>query len=176
MVPYHLFGEIQLAHATMAMVVVILFDSSSHEFEGYAIIDRVPSQSSTIKGGLLLVQASLIRRATVQYAQVSHIRDEYGLQGRPISSVRDGSRLGVPAGRVLCRFIDKKAFNDDPVHYRDQPNIRNNVIGGIHPNIYPPKRIETDVINMTFSEYLGDFYRRRKDGEPVPSLDHLVYR
>jgi hypothetical protein len=175
-IPYHLYREIQIAHATMAAVVIILFDSSSHSFEGYALFERFVFQTSVSKAGVVPVKATLIRRATVQYSDVSHIRDDHGLQGRPISSVRDGSRLGIYAGRVLCRFIDKKAFHDDPVHYRDQPNLGTNIIPGIHPSIHPPNKSETDAVAMTFPQYLEEFHRRRNQCEPVPSLDNLVYR
>jgi hypothetical protein len=160
----------------MAAVVITLFDSSLQSFEGYALLERFVFHTSIIKGGVVPVRASLIRRASVQYSEVSHIRDDYGLQGRPISSVRDGSRLGIHAGRVLCRFIDKKAFNDDPVHYRDQPNLGINIIPGIHPSIHPPNKLDTDFIDMTFPQYLEGFHRRRNQSEPVPSLDNVVYR
>ena len=175
-VPSHVFDEIRVAHAAAAAVVFILFDHSSQTFEGYALLRSVLSESETHTPRVSQVEAVAVRRATVQFAQVAHVRDEIGLRGRSISTVRDGSRLGVPAARTVCRIIDKKAYNDDPIHYKDPPGIQVTLLSGIHPNVHVPPRSETDLLRMNFQEYLEAFSQRRAANESVPSLDNLVYR
>ena len=176
LVPSQVFADLQVAHASCPAVILVFFDHPSQSFEGYALLRELPNYMSGINSGPIPVEATLVRRASVKFSQVVHIRDDQGLRGRPLSAVRDGSRLGISAGRVLCRSIDKKAYHDDPVHYRDVSNFTRNVIPGQQPKVPIPNRADTDILNMNFMEYLEDFARRKTGDESVPSLDSLVYR
>ena len=176
LIPRQIFAEIQQAYATMAGVVLVFFDYSSQTFDGYALVIQATSPVSSDSSGMVLIRATLIRRAIVKFSQVTHVKDDHGLRGRPLSAVRDGSRLGTPAGRVLCRFIDKKAYSEDPVHYRDHPNFIPNLVAGAQPNVYIPTRADTDLLNHEYSQYLNEFAQRQTSGGFVPTLDNLVYR
>lgn len=175
-VPSQVIGEVQVAYATSAAVIFVFFDPYFQSFEGYASVQSIIPSVAHTQSGMVPVGAIQIRRATVKFSQVMHIKDEYGLRGRSLSTVRDGSRLGISAGRVLCRLIDKKAYNEDPVHYRDPQNFRPNVISGGQPRVKVPSRNETDPLSMNFEQYLEDFARRRSNNDIVPCLDSLVYR
>ncbi len=175
-IPNHVFLDVKLAHATSSAVVIVLFDQSSQSFEGYAMVESFKPFPSDTPPAVVPVRATLIRRACVKFSQVMHIRDDQGLRGRPISAVRDGSRLGISAGRVLCRLIDKKAYSEDPIHYRDIVDFTPNLVTGATPSVRIPPGPETDLLNLDFSQYLEEFARRRSSGEVVPSLDSIVYR
>ena len=176
LVPGHVIHDLKVAYATSAAVIVVLFDYSTQSFEGYALIRSLPSFVDCNSSGMIPIAATLIRRASVKFSQVMHIKDDQGLRGRSLSAVRDGSKLGISAGRVLCRYIDKKAYSEDPVHYRDPQNFIPSIITGVQPHVRVPSRAETDLLNMDFSRYLEEYARRRSSTELVPSLDSLVYR
>jgi hypothetical protein len=175
-IPNHVFPDVKLAHATSSAVVIVLFDQASQSFEGYAIVESFKPFPPDMPTGVVPVQATLLRRACVKFSQVMHIRDDQGLRGRPLSAVRDGSRLGISAGRVLCRLLDKKAYSEDSVHYRDIVDFTPNLVTGVTPSVRIPPGPETDLLTMDFSQYLEEFARRRSTGEMVPSLDSIVYR
>jgi hypothetical protein len=173
-VPGHILQELKLAYTRSSFVVLIFFIPSSQSFEGYSLVEGFESGANPNKFSITF-QVSLVRRAQILFNQVSHIRDDFGLGGRPVSAARDGSKLGVPAGRVLCRSIDKRAYNNDPVHYKDKVYMPRIITETVFPNPLRPSNSETEFLKMDYEEYLQAFSRRRDEGEPVPSIDNIVH-
>jgi len=143
---------------------------STQSFDAYALVGGVETQLASSE-----VKVQLIRRAHIPFGQVSHIRDDMGLNGRPVSMARDGSRLGIPAGRVLCRAIDKRAFSNDPVHYKDQVYHPRLITATAYPSTIRPSKADSDFLVMDYKQYLEEFSKRRDKDETVPTIDQIVH-
>ena len=118
----------------------------------------------------------IIRRGVVTFDQVSHIRDNSGLQGRPVSSAKDGNLLGIAAGRALCRSIDKRAFKDDPIHYADGKYAPRTIPDSQSVSHIRPGKIEDSFLSMDYSHYVSWHMNTRKEDDPCPTIQHLVLR
>lgn len=175
-------SDINAALAVSNHVVLILSVVGTHTFDGYGLLEGpVGSDASSNplppsyppNPRVIPARLNVVRRGVIPFQQVSHIRDDDGLQGRPVSSAKDGSRLGISAGRALCRAIDKRAFKDDPVHYSDNryaPNVLNdmwNVTGlkcGSH---------DLSFLDMSFSEYQAWFLTERTQKDTCPAISDI---
>lgn len=173
--------DLNVALACSSHVIFIFSIMGSHSFDGYGIMQGCvgevgqpgfnPSDYySPLHVRPVLVQ--LIRKGAVHFSQVGHIRDNTGLGGKGVSTAKDGVRLGIAAGRTLCRSIDKRAFKDDPVHYKD---FR------VTPDIFPDsagiqacavRKPELGFLHMEYEQYL-DWYNGRGPEDPGPTLRNI---
>lgn len=170
--------ELNLAFAQSSFVILVFSVVGSFSFDGYAIMtglteplrDRYSKFSDYHSSSRLSsIPVHFVRRGLVQFNQVVHIRDDQGLRGRPISSAKDGVRLGTSAARALCRGIDKRSYREDPIHYKDSiyhPRI-------LHESKIPTRTIlpksDTNLLDVSYAEYVNWFNDRSVE-EPVPSL------
>ena len=173
--------ELNMALAKSSHVVLIFSVIGTHTFDGYALMTWMVGDASGVdfnyrdyppQVNIRPLKVQLVRRGTIPFAQVSHIRDDMGLQGRPVSSAKDGIQLGVAAGRTLCRGIDKKAFKEDPVHYHD---LR------YDPKVLPETstksnmRVPADQLafaSMGYTDYVEWF--NRNPCQAAPSLSNIL--
>ncbi len=130
-IPTQRVKDFNVAFATSSFVIIILsiMDGRSQTFEAYALMLSAvgdPTLASFDPVGYAFgvnpkpVRVDVIRRGLLSPHDVSYIRDNTGLNGRSVSFALDGQLLGIAAGRTLCRLIDKRAFNNDPTHYKDE--------------------------------------------------------
>ena len=174
--------DLNIALGCSSSVILIFSIMGSHTFDGYGVMRSsvgAIEDFSFIPGeypGNLHVRPTLVqflRKGTVPFSQIGHIRDDSGLGGRPVSTAKDGCKLGIAAGRTLCRSIDKRAYKDDPVHYTESR---------INPQIFPeaftqhpsrPKDTELEFLNIDFDQYI-ERYQARTPDDIFPSLKNIV--
>jgi hypothetical protein len=177
--------EINCSLSVTSFVVLIFSVIGTHTFDGYATVTGavgevadVPFNPADYPSNISFrpVKVQFIRRGVIPFQQVGHIRDDKGLQGRSVSTAKDGMKLGIAAGRALCRAIDKRAYKDDPIHYHD---------GRYNPRVLPGS---TGVSNMTvqkelrffstmsYGEYVDWYRNHRQETDQVPSLAHIFRR
>lgn len=163
--------ELKLAMAQCSFVVMIFSIAGTYGFEAYGTctgFQQIKSNPSTAR-------VCIIRRGFVSFDEVVHVRDEQGLQGKPVSFARDGVRLGIAAGRALCRCIDKRAYRADMIHYRDASYVPRVVNASKSTSLGLVSRLETDILQMNYSDY-SNFFHATNDVEQVPSMQHIPYR
>ena len=174
--------ELNVAFASSSQVVLIYSVMGSHTFDGYALLSNAvgvigetpfsPSDySSSLHQRPVLVK--FVRRASIPFSQIAHIRDNAGLGGRPVASAKDGARLGISAGRTLCRSIDKRAYKDDPVYYVDSRFQVNSFPDSIGINTLRATQAETAFLTMSYQEYL-DWYKTKRPEEVSPILSYIT--
>lgn len=155
----------------------------THTFDGYAIVQTAigNAQVTDFTGtgyapGLnpRPTKVQFIRRGVIPFDQISHIRDNVGLQGRPVASAKDGMILGSAAGRAICRLIDKRAFKDDPIHYSDTKYVPR-LLPDIQPvTVLRVKREEAGFLSMNYAEYRQWYEQHEDQAAPAPTLSNLV--
>jgi hypothetical protein len=174
---------LNIALATSSFVVLIFSVIGTHTFDGYALLNRPVGDGdssafnpSGYAPGLnpRPAKVQFIRRGLIPFEQVAHIRDNTGLQGRPVSSARDGVLLGTAAGRTLCRAIDKRAFKDDPVHYSDTRYSPRVMTGSKSMSVQRIKKEEASFVSMTYDEYRTWYTDSRKPEDSAPTMRHVV--
>ena len=181
-ISHYLEMELNSSFAKSSFVVLIFSVIGTHTFDGYAImsapIGDVPGKQfnpSDYASNINVrpVKVHFIRRSIIPFQQVSHIRDDKGLQGRPVSSAKDGMKLGAPAGRTLCRAIDKRAYKDDPIHYHDvryDPRVLPDSTGISTMNVSKDLR---SFSTMTYQEYVEWYNSKRQSTDYVPTLANI---
>ena len=175
--------ELNMAFAQSSFVILIFSVIGTHTFDGYGMMTGAvgdvtdigshqadyPSHSNTRP-----LRVRFIRRGTIPFAQVGHIRDDLGLHGRSVSSAKDGARLGVPAGRALCRSIDKRAYKDDAVLYRDERYVPRVLSDSLVPAGLNVRKEDKAFASMTYAEYAAWYADSRIGGELAPSYRNIV--
>ena len=181
-VPQYLEGELNLAMASSSFVVLIYSVVGSYSFDGYALCSGAVGHTPGVavnyheyptNSRLVAAPIQFVRRGVVPFSQVSHIRDDQGLQGRSVSSAKEGMRLGLSAARALCRAIDKRAYRDDPIHYKDSVYQQRVLHASGFPTCLLPPRPETDFICMSYSEYV-DWFNGKGPNALVPSASQTL--
>ena len=177
--------ELNAAYAQSSFVVIIFSIMGTNTFDGYCIMRGVVGDSGGNQfntsdyppgSNMRPLCVQLIRRGTIGFNQVGHIRDDIGLQGRSVSTARDGVRLGPPSGRVLCRSIDKRAYKDDPIHYKDDKYVPRVISDSAYPSVMRCSKQETDFLIMDYEQYKQWYTDNMKEGDKTPSLDNIVFR
>ena len=172
-----------MAFAKSSFVILILSVVGSHTFDGYAVVrsavgdPSIPRFDATgYAAGVhpAPVRVQFVRRAVISFDQVSHIRDVSGLQGRSVSSAKDGNQLSIAAGRTLCRAIDKRAFKDDPIHYSDSKYIPR-VCPDTQPVSVPRATPEQQqFLSMDYQAYVDWYSSTRGESDPAPTSQYLL--
>lgn len=172
-----------MAFASSTFVVLIFSVIGTHTFDGYGmLISAVGDTSITgfVSSGYAQgvnprpARVHVVRRAVISFDQVSHIRDNSGLQGKPVSSAKDGNMLGLAAGRTLCRSIDKRAFKDDPIHYSDVKYVSRLVPDTQPVSLISSTKDEERFMSMDYAEYVSWYKNSRNDSEPAPTIQNIV--
>lgn len=166
-------------------MVLILSVIGTHTFDGYALLEaavgstggqQYASQGYPPNMKMKPARMHLVRRGVIPFQQVAHIRDSTGLQGRPVSSAKDGMRLGLPAGRALCRAIDKRAFKDDPVHYSDSRYLPNVLPDSSGISTLRCKPSDLELLHMSYDAYRDWYGSSRASDSAAPSLSQIFTR
>ena len=181
-VPAHMKIELNTSLASSSFVVFIFSVVGTYTFDGYGLfIGTVDNKRDSNTGGyaassrFVTVCVQFIRRGLVPFSQVAHIRDQQVLQGRPISTAKDGMRVGISAARALCRGVDKIAYREDPIHYRDMKYTPRIMHSSKVPTQSTLSKQETDFLTMSHSEYLTYISNRTDASDLVPSLARATF-
>jgi hypothetical protein len=182
-VPQYSEKDFNIAVATSSFVVLIFSVVGTHTIDGYAIVQSAigEAQVTDFTGtgyapGLnpRPTKVRFIRRGVIPFDQISHIRDNVGLQGRPVASAKDGMLLGSAAGRAICRLIDKRAFKDDPIHYSDAKYVPRLLPDTQPVSVLRVKRDEAAFLGMTYDQYRQWYEQNEDKAAPAPTLSNLV--
>ncbi len=176
--PPHLETLLNSAYSQSSFVVFVFSITISNSFDGYAVMKGPANQRGRHVDGRNATSCAVevVRRANVPFADVSYIRDDIGLHGRPITTANSGSVLGPVAGRALCRLIDKRAYRDDPFHYKDTKQVKRvlNVDQNMLSSTIIPSLHETSFLSINYSAYC-EWYDNHEPSESVPSLHSLMF-
>jgi hypothetical protein len=175
--------DLNMAFAKSTFVVLIFSVIGTFTFDGYAILRSEVGDlsisnfdASGYAPGVkpLPARVQFVRRAVITFDQVSHIRDATGLQGRPVSSAKDGNLLSMAAGRTLCRSIDKRAFKDDPIHYTDDKYITRICPETQSVSAPRPTPEQQIFLSMDYDAYKEWYTSVRTESDPVPTSQYLI--
>lgn len=182
-IPQYYEKDINVALATSSFVVLIFSVVGTHTFDGYAVVQSAVGETSgsgfSATGyapGLnpRPTKVQFIRRGVIPFDQIAHIRDNAGLQGRPVASAKDGMLLGIAAGRAICRLIDKRAFKDDPIHYSDAKYVPRLLPDSQPVSVLRVKREEAAFLTMSYDDYRQWYDQNKDQATPAPTLSNLV--
>lgn len=177
-IPHYIELLLNSAYSESAFVVFIFSVAPRNSFDGYAIMKGAVQNKGRFSEGrsTLSCGVEVVRRATVAFNEVSYIRDDLGLHGRPITTANSGSVLGLVAARALCRLIDRRAYRDDPFHYRDTRltrRVQSSEQHTVSATIIPPSQ-ETALLQMDYAAY-REWFAANGHTQSVPSLVSLKF-